>query len=89
MRNIAEFFSKIQNKQVRKLFVFETIRDAVKKHAGIDLDLESISFKGESVMLKGLGQAAKSQVFIKKPLILNEIGGRSAPRAINDIRFDA
>ncbi len=89
MKSISEFFSRIQNKQVRESFVLEIIRDAVKKHSNIDLDLASVSFKGKSVVLKGLGQAAKSQVFVKKPLILNEIGGRSVPRVITDIRFDA
>lgn len=89
MRSIAEFFSRIQNKQARELFIFKVVQEAVKKHAGIDLDLASISFKAGTAMIRGLGQTAKSQIFTKKPLILGEIAGQPTSRLVSDIRFDA
>ncbi|MCX6715555.1 MAG: hypothetical protein NT077_00890 [Candidatus Taylorbacteria bacterium] len=89
MRSIGEFFSGIQNKQTQKLLIYKVVQDAVEKHTGIKLEPSSVSFKAMTVVIRGVGHAAKSQIYIKKTPILSEIASKSLPRKVTDIHFDA
>lgn len=88
MKSIGEFFAKIQGRQAQKILIYKIVQEAVNKQVNVDLDLAAVSFKAKSVVIKGLSQTAKNQLFIKKPAILKEINSRSAPRIVEDMRFE-
>lgn len=86
MKSIADFFSRIQGKQAQKILLYSLIKEAVSNRAGIDTPLESIAISGKILTLKGLDQAAKSVIFIKKAAIIDEINKKMNHPAISDIR---
>lgn len=86
MLNIGEFFKKIKNKHSQELFIRSTIKDVIKKHTKIELAIESISLKSSTVSLKGVSQTARSQMFIKKQIIIDEINAVQTIRKITDVR---
>ncbi len=86
MLSIAGFFKKIQNKHTKELYLRNTIQATIKKYIGVELPLESISVKSDTISLEGISQAARSQVFIKKQLILDEINKDIRPKIISNIR---
>jgi len=89
MDNISNFFSKIQNTQIQKLIIYKIVQEAVKSKANIEVNLDSISFKSKSVIIKGISQTAKSQIFTKIPSLLEEINAKIYPRIITKISFSA
>jgi hypothetical protein len=86
MFSIAKFFERIQNAQAKEVFLLKAIQDALKKHVGIDIPIENISCKSDSVSLKNVNSAAKSAIFIKKAAILKEINEVQQMRVVKDIR---
>ena len=86
MINIGQFFKKIQNKHTKELFVRSIIKDALKKYTQLDVPVEAMSFSSNSLVLKNISQVAKSQIFIKKQLILQEINTAQSIKIISDIR---
>lgn len=86
MFNIRQFFSRIQSAQAKEHLIRGSIRNAVKKHAGVDVPIEAISFSSSAAILKGMSSAAKAQIFVKKQDILSEIADSGIPRQIKDIR---
>ena len=86
MIGIAELLGRMRNIQARESLFRLAIQAALKKEVGLDVPLESISPKGTTVVLKGVDQAARSTIFIKKESILNEINTAQAARTITDIR---
>lgn len=86
MFNIGQFFKKAQNKHTQELFIRSTIKDAIQKQTNIEIPIEAISFTSQTLILKGISQGAKSQIFIKKQLILQEINTKQNIRKILDVR---
>jgi len=86
MKSISEFFGRFRNIQVRESLVRLAVQQALKSRLVLEVPLESISCKGATVTLKGIDQAARSALFIKKESILKEINGLQTVRIIRDIR---
>lgn len=86
MLKIADFFKKIQNKHSQELFIRSTIQTSIKKYTQVELPIESISIKSSSILLKGISQTERSQVFIKKQIIIQELNTIQKIRLITDIR---
>jgi hypothetical protein len=89
MRSIAEFFKNIKSRQARTAHLRAVVQEAVEKHAHISVPLEAIDLSVGTAVLRGLGQTAKSVIFIKKPAIMEEIKARLDNGAIVDIRLGA
>jgi len=86
MINIGELFKKIQNRHSKELFLRSTIQESIKKHTNIDLKVADISVKSGVVSLKNISQTAKSQVFIRKQAVMNEVNALQQIQKITEIR---
>lgn len=86
MLKISEFFKRIQGKHAQKLLVHSVISSAIQKHAQFDISVENIDISSNTAILKGLTAMQRSQVFIKKQMILAEINSQQTVRVIADIR---
>ncbi len=86
MKGIAEFLNKMRGVQAREAVVRLAIQAALKRQIGLEILLGSISSKGGAVDIKGIDQAARSAMFIKKSAILAEINAAQTIRLITDIR---
>ena len=86
MIGISELFKRIKGLHAREVLVRAAIQEAIKKHTGADISLDSISFASDAVVLKNVSSALKSAIFIKRSSILNEINSAQTLRKITDIR---
>ena len=86
MIGLKDFFKKIQNRHTTELFVRSVIQSSVKKHTGVEVSLDSISFSSSSVVLKDLSSGLKSAIFIKKNAILSDINSGQGNKVVTDIR---
>ncbi len=86
MLKISEFFKKIQNRHTKELFVRSVVRDSLKKIVNVEVPVEAISFKSSIAVLKDVSQSARSQIFIKKQTIIQEINSLQSIRIVEDIR---
>jgi len=86
MQGLSDFFKRVQNSFTKELFLRGIVRDAIKKIANIEIAVEDISFKGESVFVSKLNSSAKTALFIKKQDILKELNEIQKLRIIKDIR---
>ena len=87
MKSIGEFFARIRGKQMDEMRLRLCIQEIIEKYTKVKLSFDDISFSIKSVSVKGLGQAAKSAVFVKKTAILKEIGDKVPSRQIDDIKL--
>ena len=62
------------------------IGESFRKITGIEVPVESIAIKAGTVSLKGINQADKSTIFIKKQALLKDINASQTIRKIDDIR---
>jgi len=86
MFNIKDFFAKIEGAQAREMAVRESVREAIKKHSGLEVPLETISFNSGTAVLKNIGQTARSVIFIKKVAILDDVNAAQSLRKVTDLR---
>ncbi len=86
MLKISDFFKRIQNKYSQELYVRSVIQASLKKYINLEVPLESISFKSATIVLKGIPQVARSQIFIKKQTILDDIKANQDIRVVSDIK---
>lgn len=76
MRNIGEFFRKIQNRQAASFFLQKIVSEVLKDVANIEVSENNVVISRSEIILKGISQSAKSEIFIKKEKILKEINKR-------------
>ncbi|MCX6706155.1 MAG: DNA polymerase III subunit beta [Candidatus Woesebacteria bacterium] len=69
----AALTGEVQNSFTKEVVLRTTIKEAIKKHVGIDIPIENISPKNGIVTLKNISQSARSAIFIKKQKILGEL----------------
>lgn len=86
MRNIGEFFQRIQKAQVGRFFIQTNIAEVIKKITNIEIPTKNIIISGSKVVLNGISQSAKSEIFIKKGNILKEINTVQEKIKISDIK---
>lgn len=86
MLNIGQFFKKIQNKHTKELFARTVAKEAIQEQSGVIVRVEDMSFKAGALILKGLSQGARSQVFIKKQAILEQIRAKQQIQVVVDIK---
>jgi hypothetical protein len=86
MRSIGDFFKRIQNTRASGFFLQSEISEIVKKITNITIPPESIKISSSKVVLNGISQAARSEVFIKREAILTEINKVAGKVKITEIR---
>ena len=68
------------------MFTRVIVAEAVKKHTNIDISAEAVSFSSGAAIIKGIPQAGRSVIFIKKESILLDINNAQNERVVTDIR---
>jgi len=86
MFGIGQFFKRIQGVYAKEVVARMAVAEAISKHAGVSIPVESISFKGSTATLAGISQSARSAIYIKKQAILAAIATAGAPFTVKDIR---
>ena len=86
MRSIGEFFKKIQNARAGSFFIHTTIVEVVKRVAHIDIVPESVHIQSTKITLKGISQAARNEVFIKRKTLLEEINKTLGKTKVTEIQ---
>jgi len=86
MRSIGDFFKKIQNTRASGFFLQSVVSEIVKKITHITVPPESIHISSSKVILNGISQAARSEIFIKREVILKEINLVSGKVKMTEIR---
>ena len=86
MIGIGDFFKRIKGLHAREVLVRTIIQDAIKKHTGVDIPLDSISFSAGSIVLKSASNSLRSAIFIKKTAILADVNAGQDLKKIVDIR---
>lgn len=86
INKIGDFFKRIQNLHTKEIFVRTIIKESIKKTTSVDIPVENIVFSGSTASLKGISQAARSAIFIKKHKILEDINSSQDVRKIQDIK---
>jgi hypothetical protein len=85
MRSIGEFFKKIQGARAGSFFIHATVSEVVKKIAHIDIAPESVHLHSTKVTLKGISQAARNEIFIKRKILLEEINKTLGKTKVTEI----
>jgi RAB protein geranylgeranyltransferase component A len=86
MRSIGDFFKRIQNTRASGFFLQSAISEIVKKITNITVPSESIKISSSKIVLNGISQAARSEIFIKREAILTEINKVAGKVKITEIR---
>jgi len=86
MRSIGEFFKRIKNTQASGFFLQSAIGEIVKKITNVNIPPESIKISSSKVILNGISQTARSEIFIKREAILKEINNVAGKVKITEIR---
>lgn len=72
MKGISIFFDKFKNTALKELNKREVIINSIYKITKNKIDIKNISIKNGVVLIKG-NQGLKSELFLKKDMILDQI----------------
>ncbi len=84
MKSIGLFFDKFKNTALKEIKKREVICGAIYEATGSKIEEKDISIKDCVITISG-SQGLKSELFMKKKVILDQISKRS-PEKIIDIR---
>jgi hypothetical protein len=85
MYNIGEFFKRVQNVRMKDVLIRDVVVGAVKKVIGVTIKPDDITISSTVITLKGISAAAKSEIFIKKQVLIEEIN-RSKIKKVTDVK---
>jgi hypothetical protein len=83
MLNIGQFFKRIQNKHGQEAFLHALIQQVIEKHTGATVMFER---KAGEIVTRNVPAALKSQLFIKRTLILRDINTQQQNVVITHIK---
>jgi hypothetical protein len=87
MFNISHFLEKIRGIQAKSAFERIIVHNVILKNIGIDIPIENVSIKSTVITLKNISQSAKSAIYIKKLLLLEDINKNQNNIIAKDIRY--
>ena len=73
MFNINQFLERLRKVSGGSIDTRGEIARIIKEKANIELQIEAIEIKPPRISLKNISQAARSEIYIKKHLILEEV----------------
>ncbi len=85
MKTIQNLLEKWKQKTPLEYDIRAVLPSIIKKHTGVDIKPEHISLTRTVVFIK-TSSIAKTEIFIKKTKILEEISGILGEKAPKDIR---
>ncbi len=84
MLRISEFFKRIGGIQAREIAFRAGVQAAIKESTGVEIPIQSISFRSGKISLKNISQAARSAVFIKRSAIIERTNALQSVRHVDD-----
>ena len=84
MKSLGGFFEKFNNKVAGQIQNLVVIIEIIKKNTGIEIEMKQIVISAGVLRLK-LSSVQKSQIYIKKMQILNEINKKVSRMVLKDI----
>ncbi len=86
MFGIGHLLRKIQNRQSSEVFVSDIVRLVLKEEFNRDILLDDIKIKGSVVTILNIGQTMKSEIFIRKQLLLKKINEKQQVLLVIDLK---
>lgn len=86
MLSIDGFFKRIGGFYAREAAFRAAIQSALKESIGLEVPVDSISFRSGVVELKNISQAARSAIFTKKAPIIERMNAAQSVHNISDVR---
>ncbi|MEI7462823.1 MAG: hypothetical protein WCK03_00315 [Candidatus Taylorbacteria bacterium] len=86
MFGIGHLLRKIQNRQSSEVFVSDIVRLVLKEEFNRDILLNDIKIKGSVVTILNIGQTMKSEIFIRKQLLLKKINEKQQVLLVIDLK---
>jgi hypothetical protein len=86
MIGLGGFFKKVQSSFSKEISLRMTVSGVIRTHVGVEIPIESISYKNKAIILRDVNQAVRSAIFIKKQAILKEIAEKQDVWRAEDIR---
>lgn len=83
---IGQFFKKIRGKYEQEIFLRTVIKEAIQSQSRVIVSLGSVNYKNGTVILADLTQTARSQIFIKKQAIIEQINNQQKVKKVIDIK---
>lgn len=84
--NISQLLNKIRSIQAKGALQRKIVHDSILKNIRLDIPIENISIKSTIITLKNISQSAKSEIYIKKQVILEDINKDQKIVVARDIR---
>lgn len=86
MFNIEQFLGKIRARQTSGEAVRIAVIEALKEYVGLEVIGKDVEIKPPQIFLKNIPQTARTEIFIKKKSILENINKKHGGRPFTDIR---
>lgn len=85
MQGIGSFFDKFKNAAAKEIYKYDIVADIIYKNTNQKIDLKDISIKNGILIIRG-NQSFKSEIFLKKNKILEQISKKLINFNIIDIK---
>ena len=86
MFGIGHLLRKVQSRQGKVDFISGIICGAMKDVTKFDIRHENIKIQGQNIYINGVSQTLKSEIFIKKSLVLKIINTKQESVVFLDIK---
>jgi hypothetical protein len=85
MFNISQILDRVRSLRESNIGKRMVVKNTINKFVSIDIPVEQIEIKSSKVFVKNISQAAKSEIFLKKAAIIEEIAATLKNNRIKDI----
>lgn len=86
MFNIGDFFKRVQNVRMKDVYIRNIIVEAIQKITGVKIKPEDIIISSTVATVRGISSVMRSEIFIKKQLLLEEINSKQDLKKITEVR---
>lgn len=85
MFNIDSFLGRIRSITGQETILRSLVMDSINNIAPFIVEANQVSIKGGIISIKKLSATAKTELFLKKELILNNINSKQSARKFSDL----
>ncbi len=85
MFNISQFLERLKKISGSSINTRTEVSRILKEQIGLNVPIEAIELKPPKIYIKNISQAARSEIYIRKEIIIKEIN-KTGTRPLVDIR---
>ncbi len=86
MFNIGDFLKRVKNVRMKDVYIRDVIVEAIQKITGVKIKPEDIIISSTVATVRGINSVMRSEIFIKKKPLLEEINSKQDLKKITDVR---